>query len=150
MYVAGLTAGIVVFVTGAASSGARPAGDRPRAQAGPIVNVPGKVRPGKRVRVDVSAFPANARVRVQFLRYHNPPCNCDASRVIPNIKRPGFALGPDGARVLRVRMPKRYARCVSVGCSSPRYAPYRKGQPVLVGVGTVPDEAYASDRSRVK
>ena len=143
-----LLLGSIANPLGAGAAG----GDRPtpRAQR-PTVSVPPRVSLGKLVGIEVSGFPAGARVRVQFARRHDPPCNCDGSLVIPRLSKPGFSLGRDGQRVLHVRMPRRYAHCTSNACPGPELTPFKSGQPIYVSVvSKSPEPAAALDTSRVR
>jgi hypothetical protein len=114
------------------------------------IHVPHRVKPGTRVRIAVAGFPAGSRVRVQFARFHHPPCNCDATVVLPRLSKPALQLGPEGQRVLHVRMPPRYARCVTNACPRPDFTRFRSGQPVTVTVFSQKPSTYVLARSRVR
>lgn len=109
----------------------------------PRVRGPELVRRGRVVRVAVNGFPPGDRVRVQFSRHFRVPANCCASFLFPRVGKPGLRLGPDGARRIRVRVPRRYAQCTSVRCDRPGFRRYRRGQRVNVGVSSIRRDAYA-------
>ncbi len=125
------------------------------AETKPDITVPRRVRPGHSVRINVSGFPPGARVRVQFGVDFRPPANCCVSRLIPAPSRPGFELDQGGAGLLRVKMPRRYARCVSSACRKPKFKRWKPGQRIYVLVATddygsgEPDEAVARAISHV-
>ena len=120
------------------------------------IRVPPRVVPGRKVTIKVTGYPSRAGVRVQFGVYYNPVRNCCVTNVIPSASHRPFALGRDGSRRLRVRMPRHYARCVSSACSSPAWKRWSHGQRIFVAVYTdnfgsgSSGDVYRSARSRVR
>lgn len=118
--------------------------------ATPQVSIPKRVQPGRRMRVIVSGFPSGARIRFQFGRYFNPPANCCASKPFPAVGKPGIPVNESGQLTTGIRMPRRYAKCVSSTCADPQWRRYRPGQRVYLGVIGDNDTGYASDLARVR
>lgn len=96
------------------------------------IDAPSTAKPGRKVTLRVSGFPAGARIRVQFGLYMNPPANCCASKVMPAREKPGYLIPDAGSRTLRVRMPRRYAKCTSARCEDPEWTRYRRGDRIYV------------------
>jgi hypothetical protein len=106
------------------------------AEARTTITVPKVVTPGRTVTLRATGFAAGAAVRVQWGVYTQPPANCCVSTVVPPDSRPGFQLDSTGAGVLRVRVPRAYARCVSAICRNPNWARFKRGQRIYVFVFT--------------
>ena len=138
--------GVLLLVAAITGSGPLRQADRARKAH---VTVPQTLQPGQLITVRVTGFPAGSRVRVQFGLDLRPPANCCATTLIPRPGKPALALGSDGARTLRVRMPRRYARCTSVSCPDPELTFWKSGERVYVFVATNrfgsgrPAEAFA-------
>jgi hypothetical protein len=94
------------------------------------VRAPKVVVPGRLVTLHVSGYRRASRLHVQFGVLQVPPSNCCLTLPIPPISKPGMRASAGG--VLRVRMPKRYARCVQGGCPAPGYTPFKHGQKIFV------------------
>ena len=109
-----------------------------------------RLTPGKKVKVKVRGFNRRDRVRYQFGIESDPPANCCVSKSKPRRGKPGILLDRRGSLKLKVRMPKRYAQCVGVNCSSPNWQRYRRGDEVFLSVYTDDASRSARDVGTVK
>jgi hypothetical protein len=120
----------------------------------PRASLPAAVHPGRMVVVKVAGFPAGERVQLQFGLWHDPPYNCCVSSVTPRRHADGWLIPDTGSRTLRVRMPRRYAQCVSYQCKDRGWKRFRRGDQVYVWVTTdftaSVGNTYASGLSRVR
>lgn len=105
----------------------------PAATASASVSVPATVTPGGAVSVKLNSYEPSGLVQLQFVAYSARPQNCCAAPVWPSIYE-GYPIDEDGRATISVKMPRAYARCVSVGCSSPGWTRWRDGDRVRVFV----------------
>jgi hypothetical protein len=106
------------------------------ASAGPQIHGPHQLRPGHKARLSISGFPSGARIRLQVGVHTVPPQNCCVSYIYPRLGHPAIPLGADGGGTVHMRIPRRYARCVTAACSHPDLTPYKCGQHVFVSAFT--------------
>lgn len=135
------TCAVLAAPTSAAQPAHRSARAGHAAIAGANVRGPSAVRPGTAVKLFVSGFRSQSRVRVQF--GVRPIRNCCVTDVIPSIHRPGFLIPRTGKRTITVTMPRRWAQCVSSQCPSPDWHYFRRGQPIFVAVYAETVAGYA-------
>jgi hypothetical protein len=114
----------------------------------PNVRVLGPVQPGLTVLLEVSGFPPGAGLRVRFGVRADPQPNWGITPPDPVRTQPGYPVGPTGARVLDVRVPRAYLRCVTLACdragdNAPRM--WRAGEPAYVYVSTADDMFVRTD-----
>lgn len=112
------------------------------ASTGPRIHGPHRLHPGHKVRLSISGFPSNARIRLQVGLHSVPPQNCCVSYIYPRFSHPAIPLGADGEGTIHMRVPRRYARCVTAACSHPDLTPYKGGQHVFVSAFTNYDSDY--------
>jgi hypothetical protein len=118
----------------------------PAQAAQPEIRAPRVVTPGRVVPIAVTGFRPSSVIDIQFGVYFKAPANCCVTTLQERRVR------ADGSGVFSVRMPRRYAQCVTVACSDRHLTAWKPGQRIFISAFPAHGRSnlYAKVLSRVR